>query len=87
MSTTSLLPLRVLFLGPLREQAGCPGAEIPCPDDGTQASFWKALREKIPALDPLPAKLRLARNNEFLEDSALLNPGDEIALIPPVSGG
>ena len=87
MNATSSPPLRVLFLGPLREQAGCPQAEVPCPGDGTQASFWKALREKIPALESFPGKLRLARNNEFLDSAALLNPGDEIALIPPVSGG
>ena len=87
MSASSPPPLRVLFLGPLREQAGCPQAEIAWPGDGTQVSFWKALREKIPALVPLPEQLRLARNNEFLDSAVLLNPGDEIALIPPVSGG
>jgi molybdopterin converting factor small subunit len=60
---------------------------MPCPADGTQASFWKALQEKIPTLGALPSNLRLARDNEFLETSVLLHPGDEIALIPPVSGG
>ena len=78
-------PLRVLILGPLREQLGCASAVITFPADGTQASFWKALGEKFPAA--LPKQLRLARDNEFLDDAALLRPGDELALIPPVSGG
>jgi molybdopterin converting factor small subunit len=80
-------PLRVLFLGPLRDRVGCARAEIVCPADGTQAAFWKALREKMPALGPFLDNVRLARNNEFLDPGAALAPGDEIALIPPVSGG
>jgi molybdopterin converting factor small subunit len=35
----------------------------------------------------LPKHLRLARENEFLDEQAPLRPGDELALIPPVSGG
>lgn len=78
-------PLRLLILGPLREQLGCATAVIAFPEDGTQASFWKVLGEKFPA--PLPRHVRLARGNEFLDTTAPLRPGDELALIPPVSGG
>lgn len=78
-------PLRVLILGPLREQLGCASAVIPFPADGTQASFWKVLSEKFPAA--LPKQLRLARDNEFLDVTTPLRPGDELAVIPPVSGG
>jgi molybdopterin converting factor small subunit len=73
MSTPA--PLRVLILGPLRDQL----------EDGTQAAFWKALGDRFPIA--LPKHLRLARENEFLPADATLNPGDELALIPPVSGG
>ncbi|HEX4141265.1 MAG TPA: MoaD/ThiS family protein [Candidatus Methylacidiphilales bacterium] len=85
MSNTSPAPLRVLILGPLREQLGCASATIAFPEDGTQASFWKVLGDKFPAA--LPKHLRLARENEFLDTDAPLRPGDELALIPPVSGG
>ena len=78
-------PLRILILGPLREQMGCASAVVAFPADGTQASLWKALGEKFPAA--LPKHVRLARDNEFLDTTALLRPGDELALIPPVSGG
>jgi molybdopterin converting factor small subunit len=78
-------PLRVLLLGPLRDQLGRESAEIAFPADGTQMSFWKNLAEKFPAL--APKSLRLARDNEFLNTTEPLRPGDELALIPPVSGG
>lgn len=85
MSHDSPAPLRVLFLGPLRDQLGCATAEIPFPADGAQSSFWKSLGDKFPG--PLPKSLRLARDHEFLEPAAPLRPGDELALVPPVSGG
>ena len=83
MSTPA--PLRVLILGPLRDQLGCASASIAFPEGGTQAAFWKALGEKFPVV--LPQHLRIARENEFLGADAPLHPGDELALIPPVSGG
>jgi molybdopterin converting factor small subunit len=85
MTDDSFAPLRVLILGPLREQLGCASAVIAFPSDGTQASFWRALEEKFPGT--LPKQIRLARDNEFLDATANLRPGDELALIPPVSGG
>jgi molybdopterin converting factor small subunit len=85
MTHDSPAPLRVLILGPLRERLGCESAAVAFPADGTQASFWKALAEKFPVA--LPKHLRLARDNEFLDAAAPLRPGDELALIPPVSGG
>jgi molybdopterin converting factor small subunit len=85
MSDDFPAPLHVLILGPLRDQLGCASAVIAFPVDGTQASFWKTLGEKFPVA--LPKRLRLARDNEFLDATASLRPGDELALIPPVSGG
>jgi molybdopterin converting factor small subunit len=85
MSNESSTPLRVLILGPLRDRLGCASAVVACPADGTQTTFWKALGEKFPV--DLPNNLRLARDNEFLNSDAPLHPGDELALIPAVSGG
>jgi molybdopterin converting factor small subunit len=85
MSDNSPAPLRLLILGPLRDQLGCASAVIAFPTDGTQASLWKALNEKFPVA--LPKHVRIARDNEFLDATTSLRPGDELALIPPVSGG
>jgi len=85
MTGQSPAPLRVLVLGPLRDQLGCATVTVPFPADGTQAAFWKALGEKLPIV--LPKNIRLARDDEFLAPATPLRPGDELALIPPVSGG
>jgi molybdopterin converting factor small subunit len=87
MSPSHPAPLRVLFLGPLRDKIGCAATEIPFPPDGAQSSFWATLQKQFPALEASRKVVRLARGDDFLEASAPLQPGDEVALIPPVSGG
>lgn len=50
-----------------------------------------ALREELalryPRLRPLKEKLLVAVNAEYVDDDTALKNGDEVALIPPVSGG
>ncbi|MBI4566961.1 MAG: MoaD/ThiS family protein [Planctomycetes bacterium] len=45
------------------------------------------LGEIFPPLAGIAACSRLAVNQEFADDQAPVRPGDEVALIPPVSGG
>jgi molybdopterin synthase catalytic subunit/molybdopterin converting factor small subunit len=68
-----------LFAG-LRERAGWAEREL----DGvtTVADVWPAL-----ALGPEPAGLLYAVNKEYAERGRRLHEGDEVAVIPPVSGG
>ncbi len=87
MSLSHPAPLRVLFLGPLRDKLGCESTEIPFPPEGAQALFLAGLQKRFPALKSSEGILRLARGDDFLQASAPLQPGDEVALIPPVSGG
>lgn len=70
-----------LFAG-LREQAGMRGREIELPDGATVADVWPVL-----GLGDEPSGLLYALNREYVERSAALSGGDEVALIPPVSGG
>jgi molybdopterin synthase catalytic subunit len=67
-----------LFAG-LRERAGWSRREI---DAATVADVWPALE-----LGDEPAGLLYAVNEEYAERDRALAPGDEVALIPPVSGG
>jgi len=53
----------------------------------TQAEFWTMLGKAYPALVSMQKTARLARGEIYLQDGELLYPGDEIAVIPPVSGG
>ena len=67
-----------LFAG-LRERAGWSRREV---DVATVADVWAALD-----LGDEPAGLLYAVNKEYAERDRVLAPGDEVALIPPVSGG
>jgi molybdopterin synthase sulfur carrier subunit len=55
-------------------------------DAGTVGSLRKALRKQYPSLVEIRS-LMIAVNNNYAEDDVLLGESDEIALIPPVSGG
>lgn len=54
---------------------------------GTVAGLRLALDALRPAAAPLLTRCRIAVNLEFVEDDHAVGPGDEIAVIPPVSGG
>jgi MoaE-MoaD fusion protein len=70
----------------LREQAGTSCEQLDLAG-GTVADVYEALVRRHPALEPDRALVRPARNEEFAgwEDTVL--DGDEVAFIPPVSGG
>ncbi len=66
----------------LRERAGAGSVDLELPDG---ASVADALAELGPLTDGLP--LVMAVNREYAPEDQLLGEGDELALIPPVSGG
>jgi molybdopterin synthase catalytic subunit len=70
-----------LFAG-LRERAGTGEREIELPDGATVEDIWAAL-----GLDEEPGGLLYAVNREYAGRGRALADGDEVALIPPVSGG
>jgi molybdopterin synthase catalytic subunit len=70
-----------LFAG-LRERAGFGARELELPDGARLADVWKALD-----LGAQPRGLLYALNKGYADRSTELSDGDEVALIPPVSGG
>ncbi len=70
-----------LFAG-LRERAGTPEREVELRDGARIADVWPAL-----ALGEEPQGLLYAVNEEYANRERELLDGDEVALIPPVSGG
>jgi len=81
------LIMRVLFFAQLKDVTGC--AEVTWSSTGPLSSdqVWLRLEQAWPAIAAHRPMTRLARNNEFVGVGATFEPGDEIALIPPVSGG
>jgi molybdopterin converting factor small subunit len=80
---------RVLFFAGARDAVGCETGEVAWEGEGelTLAIFWTHLAEQFPGLAVFRSTARLARNYEYLNDGDAIVPGDELALIPPVSGG
>jgi len=80
--------VRVLLFAMLREQAGRESLELELPDGATVADAIAMLAAE-PALSELLARMPLgaAVNREYADSATELMPGDELALIPPVSGG
>jgi len=70
-----------LFAG-LREQAGARERALVLPEGATVASIWPLL-----GLGEEPAGLLYALNREYAASETRLADGDEVAVIPPVSGG
>jgi molybdopterin converting factor subunit 1 len=78
--------MKVLFFAQLREAAGIASAEIDA--SGVDASsLWSILLDRWPALASYRANTRLARNGAYAGHAEIFGAGDEVALIPPVSGG
>jgi molybdopterin synthase catalytic subunit len=72
-----------LFAG-LREQAGTASQEVDLPDGSLVCDVWERLE---PALGTAPPGVLYALNREYVDADHPLADGDELALIPPVSGG
>ncbi len=70
-----------LFAG-LRELAGTGSRDLELPDGSSVDDVWSAL-----GLGDEPPGLLYAVNKKYAETSQALADGDEVALIPPVSGG
>jgi molybdenum cofactor biosynthesis protein MoaC len=72
----------------LREGAGRDSLELELPDGATVADALTLLAREPGLAELLPRlPVRAARNREYVPDDETLEPGDELALIPPVSGG
>jgi molybdopterin converting factor small subunit len=84
--------VRVLFFGRLKDLAGAASMgqgpwSIELPKNASLRDLLAIYQEKIPALKELIASLALAVNGRYADPDTKLNPDDEVALLPPVSGG
>lgn len=71
----------------LREIAGNGELAREVPPGATVADVWKALAHQYPALAPYAASISCAVNAEYARMTTAVGEGDEVAFLPPVSGG
>ena len=79
--------VKIIFFAQSRDAAGCEDAHLEVKEPINAVEFWNRLIEKFANLASLRNASRLARRESYLEPGDLLEPEDEIAIIPPVSGG
>ncbi len=79
--------VRIRLFAMQRELAGTRELAVDLPDGADVAAAWTALLAIHPGLAPGASSVRFARNGAYADGATLLADGDEVAMIPPVSGG
>ena len=81
------MKIKVLFFANCSEIAGCKETEIRVVEGATVGDLKYGLLDQYPDLANLQNVLSVAVNADYADDWTVLHDGDEVALIPPVSGG
>ncbi len=79
--------IRVRLFAIQRELAGAREVALELPGEATVTDAWNGLVALYPRLEPGRAFVRFARNGAYADTTTTLSEGDEVAVIPPVSGG
>lgn len=80
--------MRILYFSNAENLAGTSEETWEPPSEAlTEAAFWEEAIRRHPRLATIRNICRLARNERFLAPDECLLSGDEVAVIPPVSGG
>jgi molybdopterin synthase catalytic subunit len=79
--------IRVLFFGVLRDIVGLREDTLDLPEGGRLGLVFDLYAGRFPRLRGMASSVVLALNQEFSTPSAPLAEGDEVAFLPPVSGG
>ena len=81
------MTVKVLFFGPLKDVTGHSEDRLDLAEGSLLDGVFRHYAEKFPKLGEMARSIVMARNHEFADLSSPLTDGDEIAFLPPVSGG
>ncbi|TAM75977.1 MoaD/ThiS family protein [bacterium] len=79
--------IRVVAFARARELLGAGELSLEIAESSTLTQLRERLQREAPRLGELGSSLRLARNGTLTTEGEPLCEGDEVALLPPVSGG
>lgn len=79
--------VRVLLFGAAADRAGTRQTEVPMNGGATLGELWPTLVGQLPGLELMRDTLAFAVNGEYARMEDSVSPGDEVAVLPPVSGG
>ncbi len=81
------MKIKLKFFGQLRELAKLQETEIEVRVDATVNDLKGIVAERFPSLRAHLKVVSVAVNNEYAAKETILKDGDEVALLPPISGG
>ncbi len=79
--------VKVRLFGRLHDLAGANELERDLPPGSTVGDVWRQLAAEFPSMGPYARSISAAVNADFSRMTATLADGDEVAFLPPVSGG
>ncbi len=82
-----MITIEVKFLGPAKDMAGAEATTLTLADNAQLDELRAALTARFPQISAALPTVRFAVNQEFVVGDLALKDGDEVAVIPPVSGG
>jgi sulfur-carrier protein len=87
MGVSQTVCVKVLFFGRLKDVLGRAEDSLDCRDISTIEQLFAAYAARIPELGKYRSSVVASRNREFAPWDTPLHAGDEVAFLPPVSGG
>ncbi|HKP05397.1 MAG TPA: MoaD/ThiS family protein [Chthoniobacterales bacterium] len=81
------MKVRVQFFSRLRDLAGTAAIELDVPERTTAAELLEMVYARSPALRNWDKSILVASGVEFVERDYVVQPNDEISIMPPVQGG
>ena len=78
--------ITVLFFGAAADAAGTRRASVAA-DGVSLDEVWEMLADRFPGVAPMRGTLAFAVNSEYATLEDTVSAGDEVAVLPPVSGG
>lgn len=81
------MKVKVRLFALYRERAGRNQIEVTIPEGATVADLVAEVRRQLPQLAPPQVAIVAAVDTEYADPGMLVQPGADVCLIPPVSGG
>ncbi|MBM3948905.1 MAG: molybdopterin converting factor subunit 1 [SAR202 cluster bacterium] len=87
MPTKTTITVTVRLFASYREAVGKAELPLDMPSGATVGGLAREMVQRYPGLPRVPKRLVVAVNQEYRDHRHVLRDADEVALIPPVSGG
>jgi len=81
------LIVKILFFASLKDVTGESVFDLELEEKATVKSLRAKITSMYPKLEPILNSVKIAINQDFAESDSVLKNGDELAFLPPVSGG